>query len=148
MQSLFKKILPAASLCMALLSPLSAGAQTTDSSLFQHLGQKPGVERLMNDFVERLAADPRTAPFFAKANLQHLKEQLTDQICHVSGGPCQYEGADMKTAHAEMDIRKGDFNALVDVLEKTMDAQGIAFSDQRDLLARLAPMHRDVITVR
>jgi hypothetical protein len=29
-----------------------------------------------------------------------------------------------------------------------MDAQGIAFSSQNQLLAKLAPMHRDTITVR
>jgi hemoglobin len=29
-----------------------------------------------------------------------------------------------------------------------MDAQGIAFGAQNQLLARLAPMHRDVITVK
>ncbi|MBE7941217.1 MULTISPECIES: group 1 truncated hemoglobin [Ramlibacter] len=148
MHPFFKHILAAAALGASLLAPLAASAQSADASLYQHLGEKPGIERLMNDFVTRLAADARTGPFFAKANLPHLKEQLTDQVCQVSGGPCEYGGADMKTAHADMDIRKGDFNALVEVLEQAMDAQGIAFADQRQLLARLAPMHRDVITVR
>ena len=46
------------------------------------------------------------------------------------------------------DITKGNFNALVEVLQQAMDAQGIAFGAQNRLLARLAPMHRDVITVQ
>ena len=54
----------------------------------------------------------------------------------------------MKTAHASLKITKGDFNALVEVLQQSMDAQGIAFTTQNQLLALLAPMHRDVITVR
>jgi hemoglobin len=54
----------------------------------------------------------------------------------------------MKVAHSNMDITKTDFNALVEVLQKSMDAQGIAFSSQNQLLAKLAPMHRDVITVK
>lgn len=135
-------------LCVFLLAPLAANAQAKDTALYRHLGEKAGIERLMGDFVTRLSADTRTAPFFAKTNMQHLKEQLVDQVCDVSGGPCHYGGADMKSAHADLDIRKGDFNALVEVLERAMDSQGIAFSDQRELLARLAPMHRDVITVR
>ena len=36
-------------------------------------------------------------------------------------------------------------NALVEVLQDTMDAQGIPFRDQNRLLARLAPMHREII---
>jgi hemoglobin len=53
----------------------------------------------------------------------------------------------MKTAHQDMDISKGDFNALVEVLQMAMSAQGVAFSTQNQLLARLAPMHRDIVNV-
>jgi hemoglobin len=34
------------------------------------------------------------------------------------------------------------------VLQRSMDAQGIGFTVQNRLLARLAPMHRDVVNVR
>ena len=47
-----------------------------------------------------------------------------------------------------MDITKAHFNALVEVLQAAMAAQGIAFAQQNRLLALLAPMHRDIITVR
>lgn len=52
----------------------------------------------------------------------------------------------MKEAHADLDITKGDFNALGDVLQVSMDAKGIPFGAQNRLLARLAPMHREVVT--
>ena len=39
------------------------------------------------------------------------------QFCEVSGGPCRCNGADMKKAHDGMDITRGDFNALVEVLQ-------------------------------
>ena len=87
-------------------------------------------------------------PAFKDTNAKNLKKMLMQQFCKVSGGPCVYEGADMKSAHANMDITKTDFNALVEVLQQSMDANGIAFTTQNQLLARLAPMHRDVITVK
>ena len=98
--------------------------------------------------IRRLLADPRTGPHFKPANQQRVKEQLVDQFCVVIGGPCVYKGADMKSSHAELDITKSDFNALVEVLQQAMDAQGIAFGAQNQLLAALAPMHRDVITIK
>lgn len=70
-----------------------------------------------------------------------------DQFCVLSGGPCVYKGANMKLVHRALDITKADFNALVEVLQAAMDAQGIAFRAQNQLQAKLAPMHRDVITV-
>jgi hemoglobin len=140
---------------MALASVLtglatSASAQTMNSSpaLYQAFGEKAGLVKLMDDFVPRLQADPRLAEAFKNANVANLKAKLVDQICVVSGGPCEYKGADMKSAHSNMDITKTDFNALVEVLQKSMDAQGIAFSSQNQLLAKLAPMHRDVINVK
>jgi hemoglobin len=118
------------------------------AGLYQALGEKPGITRLMDDFVTRAVNDPRIGKHFKDTNPQALKESLTDQICQISGGPCRYEGADMKSAHADMDITKGHFNALVEVLQSAMDAQGIPFVQQNRLLALLAPMHRDVITIR
>ena len=141
------------SLAAAAASVLIAGvalAQTAppDDHLYKAFGEKTGLVSLVDDFMTRLLADPRTGPHFRPANQQHVKEQLVEQFCALSGGPCVYRGADMKTAHAELDIRKSDFHALVEVLQHSMDAQGIAFSRQNQLLALLAPMHRDTITVR
>ncbi len=140
---------------MALASVLTgmatnATSQTmnSSSSLYQAFGEKAGLVKLMDDFVPRLQADPRLAEAFKNANVANLKLQLVNQICQVSGGPCEYKGPDMKVTHSNMDITKTDFNALVEVLQKSMDAQGIAFSSQNKLLAKLAPMHRDVITVK
>jgi hemoglobin len=138
-------------LCGAVLACAAFGTHAqspaADNSLYLALGEKPGLVRLMDVFVESLRVDPRTAALFKEANTHRLKAQLVDQVCQLSGGPCQYRGADMKTAHANLDIRKSDFNALVEDLEKAMQAQGIPFSAQRRLLALLAPMHRDAITV-
>lgn len=141
----------AAPAAMAQAAPASTTAGTTAAApagLYQALGEKPGITRLMDDFVNRVVKDPRIGGHFKDVKPQALKESLTDQICQLSGGPCKYEGADMKSAHADMDIHKGHFNALVEVLQSAMDAQGIPFAQQNRLLALLAPMHRDVITVR
>jgi hemoglobin len=119
-----------------------------DDSLYKAFGEKPGLARLVEDFHIRLLADSRTGPHFKPVNAKNIKEQLTDQFCKLTGGPCAYQGADMKSAHSNLDITKSDFNALVEVLQLSMDAQGVGFGPQRQLLARLAPMHRDVITVK
>jgi len=132
----------------ALAQAAPATPMVAPAGLYQALGEKPGIARLMDDFVNRVVVDPRIGGHFKDAKPQALKDSLTDQICQLSGGPCKYEGADMKSAHADMDIHKGHFNALVEVLQSAMDAQGIPFTQQNRLLALLAPMHRDVITIR
>ena len=125
----------------------SAVVAPADDTLFRALGAEPGIARIVDDFVPRLVADPRTSEFFRKTDQAHLKQMLSQQFCVVSGGPCVYTGLPMKTAHQDMDISKGDFNALVEVLQASMDAQHVAFATQNRLLARLAPMHRDIVNV-
>ncbi len=143
-----KKTILIASLILGFVGAVSAQTMSSGPALYQAFGEKAGLVKLMDDFVPRLQADPRLAEAFKNANVVNLKSQLVNQICQVSGGPCEYKGPDMKVAHSNMDITKTDFNALVEVLQKSMDAQGIAFSSQNQLLAKLAPMHRDVITVK
>ena len=143
-----KKTILIASLILGFVNAVSAQIMSSSPALYQAFGEKAGLVKLMDDFVPRLQADPRLAEAFKNANVVNLKSQLVNQICQVSGGPCEYKGPDMKVAHSNMDITKTDFNALVEVLQKSMDAQGIAFSSQNQLLAKLAPMHRDVITVK
>ena len=117
-----------------------------DDAVYKAFGEKEGIHALMEDFFKRLQADPRIGSFFKDANRDRLVTQLTDQLCYEGGGPCTYNGAPMAARHAGMNIGKADFNALVEVLQESMDAKGIPFRAQNAMLARLAPMHRDIIT--
>jgi hemoglobin len=116
-------------------------------TLYQRFGGQPGLAALATDLVQRAAADARIGPFFAKTNAQALADSLAMQFCQVVDGPCRYEGPDMKTAHQEMGVRPADFNALVELLQAAMRARGISFATQNQLLARLAPMHREIVEV-
>ncbi len=126
----------------------STASTAASSPLFETFGGKAGLVKLMDDFMVRLLADPRTGPHFKPVDQQRVKEQLVGQFCVAMGGPCVYKGADMKAIHSNLDITKGDFNALVEMLQQAMDAQRIPFGAQNQLLALLAPLHRDVITVK
>jgi hemoglobin len=130
------------------VTPASAYPVAPATGLYQAFGEQAGIRALMDDFVLRLKADARIGEQFKDANLANLAKQLSDQVCQLSGGPCVYKGPDMKEAHASMDITRGHFNALVEVLQLSMDARGIPFTRQNQLLALLAPMHRDVVTVK
>lgn len=130
---------------VTLLLSTAHAQGTADDSLYRAWGEKAGIQAVMQDFVTRLQADARMAPFFKNTNREHLVTQLTEQLCQQSGGPCTYKGVPMKEAHESMDIGRRDFNALVEVLQQSMEAKGIPFAAQNAMLARLAPMHRDII---
>jgi hemoglobin len=52
----------------------------------------------------------------------------------------------MLDSHAQMEIDRADFNALVEDLQTAMNRHDIPFRSQNKLIAELAPMHREIIT--
>jgi len=115
-------------------------------SVYKDFGEKEGLVALMNDLMVNLVDDPRTRPFFADADQKHIKAELVDQFCVILGGPCRYTGKSMEESHRKLAIDEAAFNALVEDLQRAMDKRKIPFRAQNKLLAKLAPMHREIIT--
>lgn len=127
-------------------APNPAPAYPELRPVLDEFGGEAGLTALMETFMTGLLADPRTAPFFANADQVRVKRQLTEQFCVILGGDCTYTGRDMRSSHAGQDINRGHFNALVEVLQVAMNQHGVPFRAQNKLLARLAPMHREIVT--
>jgi hemoglobin len=129
--------------------PTAANPAPADPSLlpvYKEFGEMAGLTALMDDFMVILLADERTRPFFKDADQPKIKKLLAEQFCVILGGPCGYTGRDMKSSHKGLDIGRGHFNALVEDLQIAMDKRGIPFRAQNKLLAKLAPMHREIET--
>lgn len=112
--------------------------------LFEALGGEPGIERIVDGLLLNILDDGRIATHFADSNILHLREKLIEQLCAEAGGPCVYTGASMRDSHAGRGFTDADFNALVECLQAAMRAEGVSFEAQNRLLARLAPMRRDI----
>ncbi len=117
-----------------------------DAELLQAFGGPAGIRQLADAFVDSMRADRRIGHYFEKTKLPELKKQLGNQLCQVLAGGCVYEGDTMKASHADLKISKADSLAQVELLQAAMEARGIPFRAQNQLLARLAPMYRDIIT--
>lgn len=114
-------------------------------TLYQRLGGKPAIKAVVDDFVGNVARDRRINEFFAKANIPRLKYQLVQQICEASGGPCVYTGRDMKSAHRGMGIASEHFGALVEDLGKSLNRFRVPGREQKELVAALAPLQKDIV---
>jgi hemoglobin len=125
---------------------LMAGPASAQSSLYQRLGGYPAIKAVVDDFVGNVAADKRINRFFARTDIPRLKQNLVDQICSGTGGPCIYTGRDMKSAHAGMGVNGNHFNALVQDLQKTLKKFKVPKKEQGELLAVLGPMKKDIVT--
>ena len=131
----------AAMLGLAALQPARA-----DDTLFQDLGGREGLARIVDTMLEIALQDPRIKEKFSETNMVRLERELAVHLCDITGGPCEYQGRTMAEAHVELQLTHAHFNALVEILQVAMDREKIPFRTQNKLMAILAPMHRDVVT--
>ncbi|EMD84518.1 group I truncated hemoglobin [Pacificimonas flava] len=124
----------------------NAGADPFRSTdMWEAFGGEAGVSRIVDAFVARNTSDARIAEIFRGYGLVRLRRTLKEQFCYILGGPCDYSGRDMKTAHEHMGLQHADMNALVENLQAAMTEEGVPFSAQNKFLSKLAPMRKDVI---
>ena len=129
-----------------IASPNLGNTPMDGTETFKAFGGKEGLVKIMDDFMIGLIADPRTKPFFDKPKKDFIKAMLVEQMCELMNGGCKYPGRDMTTAHANMKVNREAFNALVEQFQFAMDKHNVPFAAQNKLLAKLAPMYREVET--
>lgn len=117
-----------------------------EPSLYDRLGGESGVATVVSDLVEVMRTDPVSGHIFRKVNHKRLKVKISEQICTLAGGPCAFDGDDMKTTHAGIPITEADFYRLVEHLVTILDQRGVGSREKNELLAILAPLKRDVVT--
>ena len=125
---------------LALSSPL-AGAST----LYDDLGGKEGVAVVVDGFINQISYDQDIVKFFAKTDIKRLRSKLEEQFCMVSDGPCEYTGDSMEDVHTGMQISTGQFNRVVELLQKAMTDAKVPYTVQNRLIERLAPMRSGII---
>lgn len=116
-----------------------------DDSLYQGLGQRAGIQRIVEGMLINAVKDERIGEHFKKVDIVRVRDKLVEQLCVEAGGPCKYTGDTMAESHKGQNLTRSDFNALVENLIDSMDAEGISVPDQNRLIARLAPMRGEVI---
>jgi hemoglobin len=123
----------------------AGGTPMKDDAVYRAFHGKEGIARVVAGTIARETHDPRIADIFKAQDLERLQRVLTEQICYLLGGPCTYTGRDMRTTHKDLGIQISDQNALVEDLQKSMDAEGVPFRAQNKLLAKLVRMRHDVV---
>jgi hemoglobin len=132
-------------LLLCLLASACAQQSPKDDSLYQQLGGEPGITRIVEGMLLRIAGDHRIVEHFQDIDIQRLRDKLVEQFCLEAGGPCVYTGDSMADSHKGQGLTPSDFNALVENLQAAMTAEAVPIPAQNRLLARLAPMRGQVI---
>ncbi|WP_374581301.1 DUF3034 family protein [Pseudoduganella sp.] len=145
-----RKLLGASLLATAFAAPAIAQTPYTNDAVYRGLGGTDGIVRIVDTLFEITLADPRIKDTFDGFDIPVVKARLVEQICEFAGGPCKYTGKykdrDMKTVHEDLKLNNMHFNALAEDLQIAMERHNVPTSVSNKLIAKLAPMQRDIVT--
>ncbi len=130
----------------ALAITLSAGAFADSSKpLFERLGGMNALNAVVNELWTVVSSDARINARFAKTRPDAFGGQLRDFLCQASGGPCKYQGKDMRAAHTGMKLSDADFNALAEDTVKVLDKFKVPAQEKNEVVALLSSLKGDVV---
>jgi hemoglobin len=122
---------------------MSAAAEV---SIFEAIGGEPALVGVVDDFYERVLADPRLAGFFAGANMPKLKGRQVEFFAAALGGPDSYTGGNMRDVHAGRGIRQADFDQVAYHLVQSLAAAGVPNETIGQIAAAITPLAGDIVS--
>lgn len=117
-------------------------------SLFERLGGSTGIASIVDDVMARHMANPVVKTRFENIeDTDRAKKMAFDFFAAGSGGPVQYTGLDMRSAHRGMNISEQEYLAVMDDIMGALDKHHIDEATQKDVLAILYSLKNDIIRV-
>lgn len=114
-------------------------------TLFERLGGAERIAAVVDDALDRHAVNPLLEPRFRGKDLPRLKVLATQFFCMGTGGSARYEGRDMRTAHAGMNINEQELVATIDDVVAALHGQGTGATEVNEVVAMLYSLKGDVL---
>lgn len=99
---------------------------TGSDSPYHRLGGEVGLEKIVDDFIDRVTRDTMIGFFFRSIDKERLKRLEAQFAASHLGGPSEYEGRPLDVAHGPHPIMGGQFNRRLRILDQTLRDHGVS----------------------
>jgi hemoglobin len=114
-------------------------------TLYERLGEREGIRAVVDDFYDRLLADPAIGPFFEGADVEALRRTQTEFLCEAAGGPEHYEGPPIRAAHLHVPFTPEHIERALALLEESLTAHDVPEDDADAVIEAVAAFEADLL---
>ena len=120
-------------------------------SLYERLGGVYSIAVVVDDFIDRVMADPRLNANPAVDEAHHkvppagFKYLVTEMVCWAAGGPQRYTGRSMLDSHRHLNITPAEWDAFLDDFRQTLDRFRVPADEQAELRAIVQSTYADIV---
>ena len=134
-----------AALALAACTAMPQKSVVQNETLYQSLGGRHGVERLVDAAVRRLFDDRRINAFFTGSNPDESRRLIAEHICELSGGGCAYTFRTKDATHSGMSLSDADFEAFIEDFIVAMNEVKVPVDAQRQVLQLFVALRPQII---
>src|SRR5262245_11038333 len=133
---------------------MSKSEPATQPTLYERLGGVYAIAVVVDDFIDRVMADPRLNANPAVDAAHHkvppagFKYLVTEMVCWATGGPQRYTGRSMADSHRHLNITPADWEAFLDGLRQTVHALSVPAGEQARLRSMVKSRYADIVAGR
>jgi hemoglobin len=113
--------------------------------LYERLGGRAGLEPVVRDIIELHFTEEITKPLCKGVDKEKLIGHVVDWLGRAAGGPEQYKGRDMVSAHAHLHMTDVHFMAAGEQILRVLSKYGVPEPEQQEILCAIVAHHDDVI---
>lgn len=117
----------------------------SQESIYAEIGGRDAVESVVDDFYDRVLADPMLEPYFEGTDMESLFAHQVQFVSAVAGGPVDYDGADMQAAHEGMGITEEAFGQVAEYLHASLVENGVDEETADSIIGEVAALEDDVV---
>jgi hemoglobin len=120
-------------------------------TLYERLGGVYSIATVVDDFIDRIMADPRlnANPMVDEAHhrvsSQGFKYLVTEMVCWATGGPQTYSGRSMGDSHRHLSINNQEWHAFMDDFRQTLEKFNVPQREQAELKAIVESTRSDIV---
>ena len=122
-------------------------AATTQMPLYERLGEEPGIRKIVNDVLGKNSSNPLIGYHFRNVDMDKLKQLVFEFFSMGTGGPHNYTGRDMLSAHTGMNITEEEWVSATDDTLWALDNNGVAQQEKNEVITILESLKGDIVGV-
>jgi hemoglobin len=125
---------------------MSSELQQAQSSIYGIIGGEAALSPVVDDFYDRVLADPELRGFFAGANMTRLKGRQVEFFAAALGGPQPYTGASLRDAHRGRGIEQKHFDLVAGHLVAALRAADVPYEIIDRIVGAISPLASQIVS--
>ncbi len=114
-------------------------------TLFDKYGGFATVSKIVREFYREVLQSPSLKHYFEGAQMERIIDHQTKFIAHVLGGPAEYTGRELGTAHGHLAITGAAFAEVAAILQETLEDAGMESDDVATVMGIVASARGSVV---